>query len=374
MNKRPAQEPQGSAFKKHKDSHQRDHHRKPSPSVQAHLPVQQAQRYAKKEVDYAAGLQQLPPSSSVKAEVPSYVPFAVAKNLPPLPEINDSSLVESPFRHKSISYGYDRSSTTSDVTYERLEFLGDAYLELFASRLIYHHFPALQAGAQSQVRELLVKNETLSEYARLYGFQDRVKVADMDTMLRDAKDRGNKGLKKILGDVFEAYIAAIVLSDPEHGFARAETWLTALWAPKLVEAAASQKYSNPSLALQTSDQADPRTTYSPTAKADLQKRLQAYDAKLVYAPYKTSVELKGDLLGQNKHFIAVHLTGYGYQSELLGKGEGKNKVEAGNWAAMEAMHGEKKAIVDECEKKLNAMKEQKKQQREARELAAGKVK
>ena len=173
MNKRPAQEPQGSAFKKHKDSHQKVH-RKPSPSVQAHLPVQQAQNYAKKQVDYAAGLQQLPPPSSVRAEVSPYVPFVVAKNLPPLPEINDSSLVESPFRHKSASYGYDRSSTTSDVTYERLEFLGDAYLELFASRLIYHHFPALQAGAQSQVRELLVKNETLSEYARLYGFQDRV--------------------------------------------------------------------------------------------------------------------------------------------------------------------------------------------------------
>lgn len=371
MNKRPAQEPQGSAFKKHKESHQKDHHRKQSPSVQPPKPVQSVQHHAKKEVDYSAGLQQLPPSSTLKAEVSSYIPFTVAKNLPPLPDINDPKLVESPFRHKSYSHGYDRSSTASDVTYERLEFLGDAYLELFASRLIYHHFPLLQAGAQSQVRELLVKNETLSEYARLYGFHDRVKVADMETMLRDAKDRGNKGLNKILGDVFEAYIAAIVLSDPEHGFARAEAWLTALWAPKLVEAATSQKYSNPSFTLQTSDQADPKTTYSPTAKADLQKRIQAYDAKLVYVPYKASVELKGDLLGQNKHFIAVYLTGYGYDKQLLGKGEGKNKVEAGNWAATEAMHGESKVIVDECEKKLNAMKEQKRHEREAKELASG---
>jgi ribonuclease-3 len=205
----------------------------------------------------------------------------------------------------------------------------------------------------------------------LYGFQDKVQVADMETMLRDAKDRGNKGLNKILGDVFEAYIAAIVLSDAENGFARAEAWLTALWAPKLVEVAASQKYSNPSLALQRSDTADPQTTYSPTAKADLQRRIQAYDAKLVYAPYKASVELKGDLLGQNRHFIAVHLTGYGYEKKLLGKGEGKNKVEAGNWAAVEAMYGENKPIVDECEKKLTEMKERKKKEREAKELAAG---
>jgi ribonuclease-3 len=369
MNKRPAQEPQGSAFKKHKDSNQKDHQHRESPLQQKPKPDRLVQDHGKKEVDYQAAVQHLPPSTGAKAEIAAYTPFTVAKNLPPLPEISDPDLKESPFRHKSC--GYDRSSTKSDVTYERLEFLGDAYLELFASRLIYHHFPALQAGSQSQVRELLVKNETLSEYARLYGFQDKVQVADMETMLRDAKDRGNKGLNKILGDVFEAYIAAIVLSDAENGFARAEAWLTALWAPKLVEVAASQKYSNPSLALQRSDTADPQTTYSPTAKADLQRRIQAYDAKLVYAPYKASVELKGDLLGQNRHFIAVHLTGYGYEKKLLGKGEGKNKVEAGNWAAVEAMYGENKPIVDECEKKLTEMKERKKKEREAKELAAG---
>ena len=369
MNKRPAQEPQGSAFKKHKDSHQKDHHRREPPLQQKFKTYHHTQDRARKEVDYEAAVHQLPPSTGIQADVAAYTPFTVARNLPPLPEITDPKLVESPFRHKSF-VGYDRSSTKSDVTYERLEFLGDAYLELFASRLIYHHFPALQAGAQSQVRELLVKNETLSEYARLYGFPKKVKVADMETMLRDAKDRGNKGLNKILGDVFEAYIAAIVLSDPENGFAIAETWLTALWAPKLMEAAASQKYSTPSLTLQSDDKADPRTTYSPTAKADLQRRIQAYDAKLIYSPYKMSVELKGDQLGQNKHFIAVYLTGYGYEKKLLGQGEGKNKVEAGNWAAIEAMHGESKSIVDECEQKLTIMKEQKKQEREAKEKAA----
>ena len=55
---------------------------------------------------------------------------------------------------------------------------------------------------------------------------------------------------------------------------------------------------------------------------------------------------------------------------MLGKGDGKNKVEAGNWAAIEAMHGESKAIVDEREQKLGEMKERKKQEREAKEMAA----
>lgn len=368
MTKRTRDESQGSSHKKHKESHQStSDYQQRTYKPQQEYPTQEGS--SGKEVDYEAAYKKLPQPDSVKAQVPAYTPFTVAQNLPPLPEISDPKLMDAPFLHKS--YGYDRTSTSSDLTYERLEFLGDAYLELFASRLIYHHFSALPAGSQSQVRELLVKNETLSEFARLYGFETKVKVADLEHMLRDAKDRGNKGLNKILADVVEAYIAAIVLSDPEHGFARAETWLTALWAPKLNEAAASQKYSNPTLALQTADGADPRTTYSPTAKADLQRRIQAYDAKLVYAPYKASVELKGDQLGQNRHFIALHLTGYGYENKLLGQGEGKNKVEAGNWAAMEAMHGECKGIVDECEKKLVEMKEQKKAERLAKELAGG---
>lgn len=366
MTKRSRDEPQGSSYKKHKESHQSqsDRHHQTSRSQHEDNHQQHIQESQSKEVDYEAAYKKLPHSDSSKAQVPAYTPFTVAKNLPPLPSINDLKLTNAPFLHKS--YGYDRTSTNTDLTYERLEFLGDAYLELFASRLIFHHFPALPAGSQSQVRELLVKNETLSEYARLYSFETKVKVADIEHMLRDAKDRGNKGLNKILADVFEAYIAAVVLSDPEHGFARAETWLTALWAPKLIEAAASQKYSNPSLELQTTDGADPLKTYSPTAKADLQKRIQAYDAKLIYAPYKASIELKGDQLGQNRHFIALHLTGYGYDDKLLGKGEGKNKVEAGNWAAMEAMYGECKGIVDECEKKLVEMKERKKAEREAK--------
>ena len=368
MNKRPNQEPQDSAFKRHKDSHQTDKYRKHAPPQQPHRQERPAQDRPKKEVNYHPSVNQLPPSDTTKADVPVYTPFTVAKNLPPLPEILDPKLAESPFRHKSN--GYDRSSTVADITYERLEFLGDAYLELLASRLIFHHFPALQAGSQSQIRELLVKNETLSEYARLYGFQDRVRVADLETMQLEAKNRGNKGLNKILGDVFEAYIAAIILSDPEYGFVRTEEWLTALWTPKLLEVSELKKYTKPSLLSQQPEGSDPKAEYSPTAKADLQRRIQAYDAKLVYAPYKDSIELKGDQLGQNRHFISLHLTGYGYEDKLLGQGEGKNKVEAGNWAAIEAMHGENKAIVDDCEKKLAVIKEAKKKEKLEKEAKA----
>lgn len=212
-----------------------------------------------------------------------------------------------------------------------------------------------------------MKNETLSEYAKLYGFEQRVKVADLERMIEESNGKGNKGLNKILGDVFEAYIAALVLSDSEHGFARAETWLTALWAPKLVEAAKSHNYANPKLNLQSSADADPRTTYSPTAKADLQRRIMGHSTKLAYEPYRAMVELKGDQLGQNRHYIAIYLTGYGHERLLLGKGEGKNKVEAGNWAALEAMFGESKTLVEQWEKEVSEGREKRKREKEAKE-------
>lgn len=258
------------------------------------------------------------------------------------------------------------------MTYERLEFLGDAYLEVIASRLIFHHFPHLTAGSQSQVRELLVKNETLAEYAKAYRFEDRLALADKERMIEDARNRGNKGLNKVLGDVFEAYIAAIILSDPEDGFAVAEKWLTALWAPKVLNAV--NLYHTLPVALVEGDAADPLEAYNPTAKADLQRKILGNDVKLEYEPYRASVELKGDQIGQNRHYIAVYLTGYGHTRKLLGSGEGKNKVEAGNWAATQAIHGKSKALVIECEEKMRESREAKKKrdaERKTREDGGG---
>ena len=183
----------------------------------------------------------------------------------------------------------------------------------------------------------------------------------MQAMLDSTKHAGNKGFNKVLGDVFEAYVAALITADPEHGFAIAEKWLTALWAPKLEESIKSDRTSatnqttNTSLA--HSPTADPLKIYNPTAKADLQRRILAgQGVKLSYEKYRDSVELKGEEIGQSRHFIALFLTGYGYERKLLGKGEGGNKVEAGNGAAQEAMFGESRVIVDECEGKMKVMR------------------
>ena len=324
------------------------------------------QKKQKLSTSHQEALSKLPPSTSTSAEVAAYVPFSTTQGLPNLPDVKAGPLQSAPFKHKSLT-NYDRSSTTTDVTYERLEFLGDAYIELIASRLIFERYPSLTAGRQSQLRELLVKNETLAECSRAYGFENRIEIGAKEQMLEDVLTKkgmaGNKGFNKVMGDVFEAYIAAVILSDVEHGFAVAEKWLTALWAPKLVENAPSAAD-----APTTSSSADPLTTYNPTAKADLQQRIIGPPtAKLEYERYADSIELKGAQLGQNQHFIAVYLTGYGYEKKLLGMGDGRNKVEAGNWAAQRAMYGESKGIVEECAGQMMEWREKRKKEKEEKE-------
>ena len=317
---------------------------------------------------YGSALSQLPPPTSTSAAVPAYIPFTLSPGLPALPAVKAGNLSRAPFTHKSTTH-YDRTSSSSDISYERLEFLGDAYIELISSRLIFERFPNLPAGQQSQLRELLVKNETLAEYSRAYGFDKRVEELNpgslsemVDEVQAKGKVKGNKGFNKVVGDVFEAYVAAVILSDVEDGFSVAEKWLTSLWAPKLLEATKVNKITH------SSNDVDPSKVYNPAAKAELQKRIMgSKTTRLFYEPYKDTVELKGDQLGQNRHYIAVYLSGYGYERHLLGKGEGRNKVEAGNWAAVEAMSGSGKEIVEECERKLEAEREEKRAKREREE-------
>lgn len=342
------------------------------------------------------------PPSSVAADT------STTTTLPPLPPIKPQ-YQKTAFCHKSL-YTTSRELATSDLTYERLEFLGDAYIELFASRLIYESYSHLPAGRMSQVRELLVKNETLAELSRSYGFDQNIAVgAEIAELLRDSRGRGNKGYNKIVGDVFEAYVAAVVLSDFEgRGFERAEAWCRDLWEGKLERAKKEDRSllpppPPPSLPAARRDEANDeekeeeaddalllidrlRTTYDPNAKATLQKRI--YHQPLIRLFYETdrpTIELKGDQKGQNVHFIALYVEEEASASTttnttttaaadeevrgtkkryLLAKGQGKNKVEAGNWAAVEAMYGPMRSRVEELEARVREEKARRARERE----------
>jgi ribonuclease-3 len=232
-----------------------------------------------------------------------------ARGLPPLPPVTEPHLQEAVFTHSSANDAKNlnvRGYRADELNYERLEFLGDAYIEIIASRLLYSRFPDMEPSHQSYLRELLVKNETLGQFSAAYGLGDRLK--------HGTHVRYSKNWPKILADVFEAYVAAVILSNPESGYDIAESWLTELWAPKLLEFKV-------------------KPVENRKARDDLNKLVMGKGIKLDYREERDMLVAEG----QQKFFIGVYLTGWGFHNEWLGSGEGQNKSQACVFAAMDAL-------------------------------------
>ncbi|KAI4206978.1 MAG: hypothetical protein LQ346_000810 [Caloplaca aetnensis] len=237
------------------------------------------------------------------------------RELPPLPVIQDSSISEAPFTHQAMLKDAERADRdeAAKLNYERLEFLGDAYLELIASRVILPRFPFFDPGKLSQTRQLLVCNETLADFALRYGFHKR---AHLPEEIKRKQDRRERGWVKVMGDIFEAYVAALIICDPQNGFATAEQWLAELWEPILLTKV------NPQLA-------------DAKAKQTLSTKIMSKGTHLDYRaagpPEQTSVK------GRSLWHVRVYFTGFGYDNVYLGSGKGSNKAEAGAAAAANAL-------------------------------------
>lgn len=236
-----------------------------------------------------------------------------SSTVPPLPNILDEALESVVFTHPG-TLSCDTASKVN-ISYDRLEFLGDAYIELMATRLIFPRFPSLTAGRLSQRREILVKNETLAEYALVYGFDKKAKLPRAYNT--PGKDQRKLWLKA-MGDIFEAFVAAVIISDPEQGFQVAEAWLTVLWEPKL----GSPKHEH-------------AETVDPKAKLHLATKIMSKGIKIDYRDEAPPVEIRreGKLIFQ----IGVYLTGWGWEDQYLGTGKGLSKQEAGQMAAADAL-------------------------------------
>lgn len=255
------------------------------------------------------------PSSSSPAKLPSSPQDLVYNGhrdtLPKLPEILNKSLENIPFTHQGTLNA--KESNDVDMSYDRLEFLGDAYIELIATRVIFPRFPKLTAGQLSQKRQLLVKNETLADFSLAYGFDARARLPKDVLMANNFDSR--KLWTKIMGDIFEAYVAAVILSDPDDGFSVVEAWLTELWEPTL---------SNRD-----------EGTLNLNAKAQLAAKIMGKGIKINYREDAQPELNKKE--GKILFRIGAYLTGWGWENKHLGSGVGWNKNEAGGHAAAQAM-------------------------------------
>ena len=114
----------------------------------------------------------------------------------------DESLIEEALTHRS--YLNEHREYAGDHN-ERLEFLGDAVLELAATRFLFDTFPAKPEGELTSYRAALVNTISLAESAQALQVGDHLRLSK-----GEAKDTG-RARQIILANAFEAIIGAIYL-------------------------------------------------------------------------------------------------------------------------------------------------------------------
>ena len=291
-------------------------------------------------------LEEKRPGTAPKVAVPPYVHRKVheAKDLPPLPPIDEPYIHDAVFTHRSyiIRNGEKGTYTDLDLDYERLEFLGDAYIELIASHALYSRFPHVDVPQLCSWRERLVENSMLGKFSEAYGFTDRLRH-------HSQWDRNSKAWKKVVADVFEAYVAGIVLADPLNGYETADKWLTELWAPQLLSF-------------------KEKIIEDPHAKNKLAALVVVNDIKLEYREERPMIYENGSNL--QKYFMGVYLTGWGYQDEWLGSGEGQNKANASSAAAADAIKKDSSVTQHAAKQKAELVAKRREEKAEAAAKAA----
>jgi ribonuclease-3 len=122
-------------------------------------------------------------------------------------QIGDPFLYDQALRHRSVLY---EDEELDDVdSYERLEFLGDAVLDLIISQYLYERFPDKTEGYLTKLRSRLVRGATLADFAEQLDLGSLILMGDR------ARYQDIQHSKSVLADVFEALIGALYL---EQGF------------------------------------------------------------------------------------------------------------------------------------------------------------
>jgi ribonuclease III len=114
----------------------------------------------------------------------------------------DDSLLGTALTHRSY---VNENPAAADRDNERLEFLGDAVLELCISDLLMNHFPDYQEGQLSQLRAAIVNEQPLAEMAKSFRLGDYLLLG------KGEEASGGRSKPSLLADAFEAVIAAIYL-------------------------------------------------------------------------------------------------------------------------------------------------------------------
>jgi len=195
-------------------------------------------------------------------------------------------------------------SANKSKNYERLEFLGDAVIELITTQYIFHHFPKYPEGKMTKLRARVVSRPSLALFARELSLGSYISFS--------SGERHNKGPERDsnLSNSFEALIGATYL---DLGFSEAERVFLSLAKPML-------------------DRGYQELTGSDNPKGKLQETLQAI--KPLAPIYHTLSESGPD----HRKVFKVEVT-WGDISLAIGEGSSKKFAESN--AATKALEEKK---------------------------------
>lgn len=205
-------------------------------------------------------------------------------------EFNDKELLKLALTHSSYS---NELKINKIGNYERLEFLGDAVLELLSSQFFYHEYPQMNEGQLTRLRSSMVCEQALAFCARQIGLPEYIYLG------KGEENTGGRNRDSIISDVFEAVLGAIYL---DGGFDKANEFVV-----KFV----------------LTDLENKQLFYD--AKTILQELIQKEGKVLQYVLVKESGP------DHDKHFVVNAVV----NNEILGTGEGKSKKQAEQQAAYE---------------------------------------
>ena len=207
----------------------------------------------------------------------------------------DEELLVEALTHRSYLNENKKTKTHN----ERLEFLGDAVLELVTTHYLFTKFPASPEGELTTYRAALVNTVSLAETAAKIGINDHLRLSK-----GEARDTG-RARQIILADALEAVIGAVYL---DQGYDSAGAFIAKHLFPKVDAIVANQGFKD--------------------AKSRFQEAAQ--DKEGTTPRYEVLMEVGPD---HDRRFTVGVFLG----TQEIARGEGKAKQEAEQEAAQNAL-------------------------------------
>jgi ribonuclease-3 len=138
------------------------------------------------------------------------------------------SFVDGGLRRLALTHRSHSSENDSADSYERLEFLGDAVLQLAVTHYLYEEYPELPEGEMAKVRAAVVNERSLAQIARGWRLGEALLLG------RGEELTGGRDKESILSDVVESVLGAVYL---EAGFDVAQRVVLRHWVALVDERA-----------------------------------------------------------------------------------------------------------------------------------------